>query len=85
MTASAAGQVLPVVPEDQTQHYMNLILSKQSLRDSNALLMTGNGKAEEKNAGHLPYGAGYESRQQGSVSGEGRRSSGEQGGKGRGR
>jgi hypothetical protein len=47
--------------------------------------VSGRALEAEPGAGRLPYGAGFESRQQGSVSGGGGRGAGGQGGRGRGR
>ena len=101
MAASASGQALPVEPEAQSVRPLNLTLSKTAAQDTHPATLTGGvqavpthrlagtvgGRAREDDpvAGRLPYGAGYESRQQGSVSGGGGRGAGGQGGRGRGR
>ena len=102
MAASASGQALPVAPEAQSVRPLNLTLSKTAAQDTHPAALTGGAQAvpasrlagtvggrvleDDPVAGRLPYGAGYESRQQGSVSGGGGgRGAGGQGGRGRGR
>ena len=101
LAASASGQTLPIAPEAQSVRPLNLTLSKTAAQDTHPAALTGGVEAvpanrlagtvggrvldDEPVAGRLPYGAGYESRQQGSVSGGGGRGAGGQGGRGRGR
>ena len=99
MTASVSGQTLTAPPEGQWQRTLNLTLPKQATQDTSPdaskgdwdavsarqlpQSMAGSKREEGQGAGRLPYGAGYESRQQGMASGGSGRGAGGQGGMGR--
>lgn len=95
MTASASGQALPTAPEAQSAPRLDLSLPGYAAaqktpaaiadeRDAAAMRhlqpSAGGGQKDESGATRLPYGAGFERRQQGPASGGGGR-----GGMGRGR
>jgi hypothetical protein len=92
MAASASGQSLPIAPEAQSVRPLNLTLPATLTGDPESVTtrrlpsVAGGSKLdEESGAGRMPYGTGFENRQQGSASGGGGRGAGGQGGKGRGR